>query len=306
MVSLVRVSDEDCLKYREIFKMAEGLFGWMREDSYKVISGNREYILFGYHPVFMLFGYNENQALEYQTCMVDDEYKVMSFTFDNHQVNIDSNSVYLIDEKGRHQSLQLLRNDENPDFEVSANGVLTYMQYDSKKDVRLIIRYDQSVYGEKSNVFNQYLKEPFFISVESKPILRDKGLFFLGRKDAYYRLDFDIHNNRWQYDLATLQEFGISAVVAHDTFSLQDGNTKFSRYYKQLLSVGDYISITGFPLFRPYKSNEVEMIIEDLNFNKSIPDFLVRVYNGREDLVSFFQDIMNAYVMVNSINKGKK
>ena len=54
---------------------------------------------------------------------------------DDYQVNLSDNAVYLIDENGRHQSLQLLRNQETPNFEVSANGLLTYMQYDSKKIV---------------------------------------------------------------------------------------------------------------------------------------------------------------------------
>ena len=79
----------------------------------------------------------------------------------------------------------MLRNDDTPSFEVSANGLLTYMQYDSKRDVRLGIRYDQDVYGNGGRVYVDYLKSPFYISIESKPKLRDKGLIFLGKKDAY-------------------------------------------------------------------------------------------------------------------------
>lgn len=306
MVSLNKVSDDEFLKYQDIFKMADGLFGWTREDSFKVEIDSTEYIMFGYHPVFMLFGYGKDSKLEYKSCVVDDEYNVISFTFNNYQINIDGNLVYLIDENGRHQYLQMVRNRNNPDFEVSANGLLTYMQYDSKKDVRLVIRYDQNVYGDSGVVFADYLKEPFFISIENRPILRDKGLFFLGRKDAYYRLDFDIYNNRWQYDLATMQEFGIAAVMAEDTVTLHGGQTEFSRYYRQLFSVGDYFSVTGFPLLKQYKNKEMDMIIEALGFNKTVPEFVARVYNNREEFVSQFQAIMNAYINEESLNKEKK
>ena len=203
--------------------------------------------------------------LEFKSCVADEDGKVISITIDEYQVNVGDNIVYLIDENGRHQSLQLLRNQETPDFEVSANGLLTYMQYDSKKDVRLVIRYDQDVYGDNGRVYVDYLNNPFYVSVESKPKLRDKGLVFLGKKDSYYRLDFDVWNNKWQYDLATIGEYGFGAVMTSDTISLHGGEKEFSRYYRELLSVGDYFSLTTFPLGKAYKKNDIDLIA-DLRF----------------------------------------
>ena len=306
MVKLVDISDKDLIKYKEIFERADVHFGWSSSDAYKLEENGRESILFAYHPMYMIFDMDNKGNSVFRSCVADDTGKVISITMDGYQVNIGENGVYLIDEKGRHQSLQMFRNHETPDFEVTANGLLTYMQYDSKKDVRLIIRYDQDVYSKNGRVYVDYLKNPFYISVESKPKLRDKGLVFLGKKDAYYRLDFDVWNNKWQYDLATMGEYGVAAVMAQDTISLHGGEKEFSRYYRQLLSVGNYISITSFPLGRPYKERDIELIIDSLGFNKSIPAFVGNVFNDRDNVAHEFQDIVDEYLKLNPICKMKK
>ena len=306
MVKLVDISEDDLIKYDDVFKRAEILFGWNSSDSKKIVESDKESILFCYHPMYMIFSYDKDGKLELKSCVADDNGKVVSITIDGYQVNISSNSIYLIDEEGRHQSLQMLRNQETPDFEVSANGVFTYMQYDSKKDIRLVIRYDQDVYGDNGRVYVDYLKNPFYISVESKPKLRDKGLVFLGKKDAYYRLDFDVWNNKWQYDLSTMGEYGIGAVIASDTISLHDGEKEFFRYYRQCLRIGSYISITSFPIGKAYKGRDIDFIIENLGFNKSIPSFVGSIFNNRDSITSEFQLVIDQYLKLNPLSKLKK
>lgn len=305
MVNLVNISDEDIVKYDVIFKRAEMLFGWSSSDAKKIIKDGKESILFCYPPMYMVFSY-ENNKLVFNSCVSDDLGKVISITVDGYQVNVGKNSIYLIDENGRHQSLQMIRNQETPNFEVSANGLLTYMQYDSKKDIRLVIRYDQDVYGDNGRVYVDYLSNPFYISVESKPKLRDKGLVFLGKKDAYYRLDFDVWNNKWQYDLSTIGEYGVGAVMASDTVTLHGGEKEFSRYYKQLFSIGSYISITSFPFGRTYKKRDIDIIIDELHFNKFIPPFVGNIFNNRDNITSEFQSIVDSYNKQYSINRIKK
>ncbi len=306
MVNLVNICERDIIKYDAIFKRAEMLFGWNSGDAYKIVKDGKESILFSYHPMYMVFYYDENGKLEVKSCVADDSGKVISITIDGYQVNVGNNIVYLIDENGRHQSLQMLRNEDIPSFEVSANGLLTYMQYDSKRDIRLVIRYDQDVYGNNGRVYVDYLSNPFYVSVESRPKLRDKGLVFLGKKDAYYRLDFDVWNNKWQYDLATIGEYGVGAVMSSDTVTLHGGEKEFSRYYKQLFSIGSYISITNFPFGKAYKKRDVDLIIDELHFNKFIPSFVGNLFNDRDNITSEFQSIVNAYLEVNPINKIKK
>ncbi len=294
MGRLCDLSNEDIKKYKDIFVNADFLFGWKEEDCKKIVDGNRERLLFGTHPLFMVYSYDKNKQIVFNSFVVNDEGKVVSMTIEGYQINIDGNLVYIIDENGRHQSLQLARNENEPNFEVSANGVLVYMQYDSKQDKRVIIKYDQDVYGDNGIVFAEYLKNPFYVKIESKPILRDRGLFFRGRKDAYYRLDFDIYNNRWQYDLATLGEFG-TAALSQDTIALHGGQREFSRYYKELFHIGDYFSLTGFPFLRQYKDEDIEHIIESLHFNTSVPSFVASIYNRRNEITEDFQSIIDEY-----------
>ena len=306
MVKLMDICDDDFIKYDDIFKRAEMLFGWNSSDSKKIVENGKESILFCYHPMYMIFSYGKEGKLEFKSCVADDNGKVVSITIDGYQVNVSNNSIYLIDENGRHQSLQMVRNQETPNFDVSANGLLTYMQYDSKKDVRLVIRYDQDVYGDNGRVYVDYLRNPFYVSVESKPKLRDKGLVFFGKKDVYYRLDFDVWNNKWQYDLSTIGEYGVGAVMSSDTISLHGGEKEFSRYYKQLFSIGSYISITSFPIGKAYKGRDIDFIVESLGFNKSIPSFVGSGFNNRDNITNEFQSIVDSYLDVNPINRIKK
>ncbi len=295
MVKLYDIQDKDYKKHKDIFDYAEYLFGWTREDAKKIIDGDNYYILFGYKPIFMLFR-GKSPNVEHKSWVVDDDGKVISMTMDGYQVNVDKQGIYLIDENGNHQSVQLLRNNEEVPFELNTNGVLNYMQYDSKRDLRMVLKYEQNVYGDNGMIYSDYLHKPFYISVETKPLLRDKGLFFLGRKDAYYRLDFDIYKNRWQYDLATMQEFGIGASIANDTITLHSGERSFSRYYKELFRFGDYFSLTGFPFFRQYSDKEIDTIIEEFAFNKEIPQFVASTFNNRFQIIREFQDITDEYL----------
>ena len=122
MVRLVDISSDDLIKYDTIFKRAEVLFGWNSVDAKKIVKDGSDSILFCYHPMYMVFGYDESGKLDVKSCIADDTGKVISITIGGYQVNVNNNSVYLIDEYGRHQSLQMLRNEATPSFEVSANG----------------------------------------------------------------------------------------------------------------------------------------------------------------------------------------
>ena len=300
MAKIELITEEDLKKYKEIFDIALLSFGWTSEDSVKLIKDGKEYILFGYMNVFMRFGYTEKDELEFTSFVVNDDGKVVSFALDGYQVNVNDNQIYLINEDGFHQSLLLMKNSHNPEFEVSSNGILTYMQYDSKRDIKLVTKSEHNILGDatKKVIYHDYLEEPFYVSVESNALKREQGLFFLGKKDAYYRLDFDIWKNRWQYDLATMQEFGVGAVLSTDTVSLQGGNREFSRYYKSLLSIGDYFTLTGFPITRPYKKEDIESIVESLSFNTKIPPFIVQLFNKRFELAEDFQRTVDAYYRV--------
>jgi hypothetical protein len=287
------VNDFDFKKYKDIFIKAEYL-GMTLEEAVKVVEDDgTERILFVCGSIWMIFGYR-NGILKYNTFLVNDD-KVVSFTMNDYQVNVNDNMVYLIYENGKHESLQLFRNDVENDFDVSNNGLVVHMQYNSKEDVRTISKYEHCVYGDNSKIYGMRLNEPYEVIIEKNASKRDKGMKFIGEKSSYYRLDFDIYNNRWQYDLATIQEFGLGAVLSNNTISLQNGVKKFSKFYKVLFSCGDYFTLTGFPFLRQYSSSDVNEYVKDCGFNIGVSDELVEIFNNRDNYTRDFQDIVLLY-----------
>lgn len=291
-MNIVDISKEDLKSYKDIFSSADYL-GMTSEEAVKLVyEDGIEKILFVCGPVWMIFSHADKK-MEYSTFIVNDD-KVVSFTKNDCQVNIYDNMVYLIYEDGKHESLQLFKNNDDQ-RDIGCNGLVTYMQYDSFKDVRCVSKYEHSAYGNCDRIYDIRLNVPFEVSLESKVTKRDKGMKFLGRKSAYYRLDFDVKDDKWKYDLSTISEFGIGAVLASDTISLHNGNKKFSRFCREILSVGEYITITGFPFLRQYTQSDIDEYVESKGFKARVSEELLNIFNNREKYTRDFQDIVLLY-----------
>lgn len=293
-MEIIDITNDDLKKYKDVFSKAD-ILGMTVEEAVKIVDGDKEKILFVCGPIWMIFEYVNNNDLKYQTFMVNDSNEVVSFTQDDYQVNIGNNNVYFIYEDGRHEALYFLKNSEIPGFDVSSNGLVMHMQYDSKNDVRCVAKYEHFAYGSYERIYDGRLNSPFEVSIERNVKKRDKGFKFMGSKDSYYRLDFDVRNNKWQYDLATIQEFGLSAVMASDTISLHNGVKEFSKYYKVLFSVGDYISITGFPFLSQYDPKAIDEYVLSLGFSNKVSNTLLDIFNDRENYTRKLQSIVLLY-----------
>lgn len=303
MVEIKQITEEDKRKFQTIFSSAHRTLGWDVEDSVKVVQDCQEFLLFYCNQVFMKFSFDSEGRIHRNTIQIDEEGKILAFTITqedmDYQVMVDDGKIHLIDENHFHQSLQLRKDEQDStDFEVSSNGLLDYVQYDAKKDLQVVMRYEQPIHSSvcDKTLYAYYIKEPYFVSYEDHVQKRHKGFFFLGRKDAYYRMDFDLRNNKWQYDLATLFEHGVGAVMAKDTFSLQDNQVAFSRFYRVLFHVGDYITMTGFPFLQSHRVEEVEEWIREMQLHSSIPTFVVDLFNQRFVLLREYQEMVDAYL----------
>ena len=82
--------------------------------------------------------------------------------------------------------------------------------------------------------------------------------------------------------------------MAKDTVTLHGGEKEFSRYYREILSIGDYFSLTTFPIGKQYKKENIQDIIESLDFNVSIPSFVAEIFNNRNSLSNEFQSIIDS------------
>lgn len=293
MAKIVDIDSDDLRKYREIFSRADYL-GMTSEEAVKLVNDDgSERILFVCGSIWMLFSYLDKK-IQSNTFLVNDD-KIFSFTKDDYQVNIYDNMIYLIYENGKHESLQLLKNSENPEFDVNSNGIVVHMQYDIVNDMRCVSKYEHCVYGNCNRIYDMRLNIPYEVSIEKSVSKRDRGFKFIGSKSSYYRLDFDVRDNKWRYDLSTISEYGVGAVIASDTITLHNGEKKFSRFCRKVLSVGNYITITGFPFMRQYTEKDIKDYVVDNGFNYSVSDELIHIFNNREKYTRDFEDIMLLY-----------
>lgn len=293
MVKIDKIESTDSYlieKYSKVFKV----FGWDLVDGAKVTLDDFEFLLFYCNGVFMRFYFLNGELLK-DFFQIDSDGKVYSFTtmYEGvlYQVVTDENGLYVIDEDKNQHSLHLIGNKDNVD-DVSNNGLLDYVQHNMKSGSSLVIRYEQYLHNSRNVIYRDYLRSPYLY----KFIDFDKHhMFHLKNSASYYRLDFDVRDNKWQYDLASLEEFGVGAVVSNGSIALHNGEKSFSRYYKVLFSVGDYITITGFPFTKGYSEEDIRSYIESNGFNSCIPEKLVNLFNMRNELLSDYQSVIDAY-----------
>lgn len=302
MRSFRKPMEEDFLKYKDIYDKGESLFGFIKEESIIMSSSGKESIIFYCQPVFMKFYMDEKGNIETSSFYASED-KIEAFTLGEYQININGNGLMFIHEDGNIYYLELIGNNEDVDFDVSNNGVVVFSQYNKKKDVRVVSKYEHNVWNDRREIYGMRLENPFSVVVESLASKRDRGLKFLGHKSSYYKLDFDVYKNRWQYDIATIKEFGVGAVLAGDTYSLQDKES-FSKYYKVLLAVSDYITITGFPFTRQYDVRNIEGIFIRLGFTMDVPEYFLNIYNSKDCLNDENEEILKWYLL--NIKDDKK
>lgn len=301
MCSFRKKVDSDFVEYKEIYDMADMLFGLDINDSFIMQDNNKVRIIFYCPPLFIGFWLEEGKIKTSSFC-INEENEIQAFTYEDYQININEEGMVFTNENGNVYFLQLLGNKNEPGFDVENNGTLVFAQYDRKKDTRVVSKFEHNICQDNDTIYGCRLDKPFSITIESKVRWRDMGLKFIGHKDTYYKMDFDVYHNRWQYDLATMKDFGVGAVMASDTQSLQDRNS-FSKYYKVLFSFGDYITLTGFPFTRQYDMDYVLDMIKGLGFSETVPRFFLEVYNNLKDLTKGNEEILDWFIK--NINNGQ-
>ncbi len=306
MVDISRIDIKEDYLQKKLNSLCH-LFGWNLNDGVRVLFNGKESFLFYCNNIFVRYFISADMEMMYDIIQVDDEGKVVTFTLkiddDDYQVVIDENGVKLIDENKNQRFLRLVKDNYSSD-DISNNGVLGFGQYNIKNNILLEMRYEQMVHGSLDNkiIYSDYIKEPYSYSFEYG-LRMNKLLSFIRRKKTFYRLDFDFRDNRWQYELENLKELGINAYRRNGTSTLH-----FSRYYRELFHIGDYITITGFPFLRGYTEDEIRNLVYDNDFLGNIPDYLISIFNKRISMIREYQDIVDAYnnFMLNDKSLSKK
>lgn len=297
MVDIGRINIDTSTKLGKRILATIQMLGWDIADGFSVLIDNKEYYLFYSNNIFFCLYLNSKHDVIYNIMQVDDNMQLISFTkkvFDkDYQFVLLDNGVMLIDEMKNRYYLQLSK-DINELNGVLNNAVLDFGQYKANDDISLTMRYEQMAHGEINNkkLYGAYIRDPFSYIFE-KGVLGKS--YFGKRKDAFYRLDFDIMDNRWQYDLVALREFGIDAITSDNTVSLYDNEVSFSRFYRELFHIGDYITITGFPFLKGIKVQDMKDIVLSKGFLLNIPDTLIDFFNNREFIIKEYQAIIDVY-----------
>ena len=297
MVDIGRINIDTSTKLGKRILAIIQMLGWDIADGFSVLIDNKEYYLFYSNNIFFCLYLNSKHDVIYNIMQVDDNMQLISFTkkvFDkDYQFVLLDNGVMLIDEMKNRYYLQLSK-DINELNGVLNNAVLDFGQYKANDDISLTMRYEQMAHGEINNkkLYGAYIRNPFLYIFE-KGVLGKS--YFEKRKDAFYRLDFDIRDNRWQYDLVALREFGIDAITSDSTVSLYDNEVSFSRFYRELFHIGDYITITGFPFLKGIKVQDMKDIVLSKGFLLNIPDTLIDFLNNREFIIEEYQAIIDVY-----------
>lgn len=297
MVDIGRINIDTSTKLGKRILATIQMLGWDIDDGFSVLIDNKEYYLFYSNNIFFCLYLNRKHDVIYNIMQVDDNMQLISFTkkvFDkDYQFVLLDNGVMLIDEMKNRYYLQLSK-DINELNGVLNNAVLDFGQYKANDDISLTMRYEQMAHGEINNkkLYGAYIRDPFLYIFENGVLGKS---YFRKRKDAFYRMDFDIMDNRWQYDLVALREFGIDAITSDNTVSLYDNEVSFSRFYRELFHIGDYITITGFPFLKGIKVQDMKDIVLSKGFLLNIPDTLIDFFNNREFITEEYQAIIDVY-----------
>lgn len=296
--------ESDYIKFKKIYETGKYLFDFKKEESFIMQEDNQESVIFYCPPVFMRYWIDEKGVLNTSSFYINEENKIVAFTLGDYQVNLnDDKGIVLVHEDGNIYYLNLLSEGVEYDTGISNNGTLVFSQYNEKKKTRVVSKYEHNVWCGNRQIYRGRLGEPFSVTIETKVNWRDRGLKFIGHNRTYYKLDFDVNENRWQYDIATAKDFGTGAILAGDSYSLQNRES-FIKYYRVLFSFGDYITITGFPFTRQYDKDDIDKLVQEFGFSLEVPEFFMRVYNGQEELRKGNEDILSWYL--NNIELGRK
>ena len=290
MQQIERLTENDFNKYHSIFTSFGIVSGNEVDDGFKIFRNGKDYLVFPVGPLFLVYHMDGEQVVS-SIMQVDELYNLVTFTYEGKQILVKENGIDVIFENHQQQSLYLRKNG-NEDLDLANNGLVSFLQYSPEYDTSLEMRYEHNIYQDNQTIYPYHLDEPFYMTF-LKNASKSQYHFLKSRK-SYYRFDFDATRNMLEYDLATINEYGLGAVLSQGSVSLQ-GTREFSRFYRVLLQVGESVTITGFPFSRSYQEEDLYEIAKRHGFVTRIPEDLIDLYHKREQLLKERQGIIDIY-----------
>lgn len=213
--------------------------------------------------------------------------------------------VYFVDENKIEQHLELCSFAEpDPD---DYDGCVSYTQYNPKNDTSCEIRY-QHMYreiGGRPIIYSFHTQKIDCLYINEEYTKKSKPRRGILPKRAKYYTKVEFDDREIGYKITGIREYGLMNFLERGPYELQM-ESNVIRYAKTQFidSEGNYRDI--WPLGEQLKTEEIIDLIGSYGFHTSIPEELIEIYNGRDDLINAILEIVQGMKEVSKELKEKE
>ena len=213
--------------------------------------------------------------------------------------------VYFVDENKIEQHLELCSFSE-PDAD-DYDGCVSYMQYNPKNDTCCEIRY-QHMYREINGrpiIYSFHTKKIDCLYINEDYTKKGKPKKGILPKRAKYYTKVEFDDREIGYKITGIREYGLMEFLEKGPYELQMESNAVRYAKTQLIDLdGNYRDF--WPLGEQLKTDEIMALIKSYGFNVEVPEELIEIYNGRDDLINSILEIVERMKEISKELKEKE
>ena len=233
----------------------------------------------------------EGEYVLYTSFMIDEEYNLFYMDFDDFCVSRSKDGQMLLWQEGSSIAESLtLQKRAVKDSVNDLDGLITHYQVNSDTGEDLLISY-KTLYKKNAEFFQSNFLNPFSFSFINN-----------GKLEQY--LQFTTNMNYISYDLITIREYGLAQFLQNGSYALQKDKS-ITRYFKIRGQKSDGMCLLYYPFFKGHTLEEMDLLIEQKGFSRSVNDNMLDYYNGNYLEYSEYNDLASAIKNYDSSNKEK-
>ena len=293
-MELAEFNETHIEKWHDIFEFVNENSEEQNGLYYLLKSEQSERVVYKSGDFFALF-YFVDEEIYYNMFIVNENGNVVAASFEEFNVLKPSSLITIEHEESMIETVDLLKSDMGPKFD-GYDGIFQYSQYNNVTDEQLIL-YFQHMIREDGKVFEQHLVNPYLI-VFQRNLSNGKI-----KSTTYAKNEIDSYKSKSNYDLLTIQEYGLVEFLKSGSYALQKED-KVVRYHKVLMETQNTL-VTAFPFTAGSKIEEMNAMIEAKGFKHDVPDYAVRLWNGTYEELNYYQEIADLFNGL-EINQNEK
>lgn len=289
MITIKEMSELEIPKYAPIFQCVYDLFGDYAGTYWKLEVHGQEKILQRLDDLCVLYTLEEEKTVSYEMFTIDENYKVSNAGFDDYEMHMFDDTLTIQErDSSVIQSLAFTKRNDGVDND-GYDGLVTHVQYNQEKDIRLMIMYQQ-MYNSMDRIYSMHVdKPPFQITIE-RGVVKKQAKGLSAKPISYIREEYDFRDNPDAYNMATIKDYGLVSFLKKGAYALQKDDV-IARYYKILYCTKDRQAFTGFPFCKQYTLDDFSDFMKENGFRMTIPAYLLDLYNGVNVELNAYQEI---------------